>query len=543
MTRRLLILAVLGSLLSAALLWLTDWPLGVPGEWTWDRADFSLASTLDVVLGVAVAVFAAAVWIGFAWLGRRRIASASRFECAGWLCGMTLGGGVLLGAFETAIPGNYPAVRASWVLYDRGASGYFYEAAHHAEDVNAYLAHYEALAAGDYVPFGEREKKRDVYHIGTHPPGLILLHRGLIGLCRQSPSFADFVLATQPQDYADAFTLLERSAAYPGQRLGTVERAALWLAVLLTHLIAAATVAPLFLLVMACFENPNAESGERKAAFHSRREGAWMTVAFWPLVPALGIFLPKSDALLPFVGLLFLWLWLSALRGTGWPSVLQAALAGVVMWGGLLLSLALLPVALFAVLLTLWETVFAREARPSRSALKRPLLLAAVALAVFAAAALWFWWCFDANLWNIWRENLRNHAAFYARASNPRSYGKWLAANAVELTLAVGFPVVLLAAANLLRIAVRPEERRRRENGPVWCTAIVVGLLWLSGKNMGEAGRLWLFLMPWLLWASAAFWRQPSARRTWLAFLAVQAAICLLTVLRVRGFHFPGGFQ
>ena len=46
---------------------------------------------------------------------------------------------------------------------------------------------------------------------------------------------------------------------------------------------------------------------------------------------------------------------------------------------------------------------------------------------------------------------------------------------------------------------------RRRAAGPAWCLTAVWVLLWLSGKNMGEAARLWLILMPWPVWLAAGY--------------------------------------
>ncbi|MGH7199402.1 MAG: hypothetical protein ACREJB_02285, partial [Planctomycetaceae bacterium] len=77
------------------------------------------------------------------------------------------------------------------------------------------------------------------------------------------------------------------------------------------------------------------------------RAASFMAVSFWPLLPALGVFLPKSDALYPFLGVLFLWLALSAVeRRSLWAAFLIGLAAGGTLWLGLMLSLAFLPVVL-----------------------------------------------------------------------------------------------------------------------------------------------------------------------------------------------------
>ncbi len=89
------------------------------------------------------------------------------------------------------------------------------------------------------------------------------------------------------------------------------------------------------------------------------------------------------------------------------------------------------------------------------------------------------------------------------------------------------------------------------------------GILWLSGKNSGEAARLWIVVFPWLIWLAADYFSgdhaaQPSEsgsmagasvatslsaaaprlQRTWLVLLCLQLLVCLLTVVRVSVFHF-----
>ena len=106
------------------------------------------------------------------------------------------------------------------------------------------------------------------------------------------------------------------------------------------------------------------------------------------------------------------------------------------------------------------------------------------------------------NLLRVWSWNYRNHAGFYEHYT--RTYWKWLLVNPIELAFALAAPLVLAA---VLGIAFRELRAgwRRRAAGPYWCLTAVWVLLWLSGKNMGEAARLWLILMPWAVWLSAGY--------------------------------------
>jgi hypothetical protein len=511
MPLRWLLSLIAGAALTAAFLLATDVPLGVPGEWTWKRPDFT-GLHRDALLGALAALIMLAGYFVLLHFGRKAVERSSPFQTAGWLAALTFCGVAVGFALESVTPGNYPAAKHAWVLYDPGSSGYFFEAAHSKQSTGEFLRGYEAKMA-----------EGDVLHIGTHPPGLILLHRGLLASCRNSPGLTQLILATQPDSVAAVFKRIERAAQRTPRPPPDSDRAALWLAVLLTHVVAAATVVPLFLVVRQDF-------GPRIA---------WMVAAFWPLVPAVAVFLPKSDALFPFVGMLFLWNWRAALRR---QSFVFGATAGCVMFSGLLLSLAMLPVALFAVLLTVFET-FAKveddDANPPP--VKLNALLAVAAIAAFVAAVIAFSWWTGANLAAIWEWNYRNHAAFYEQPAFPRTWWKWLPVNAVEFTLAVGWPAVLLAGVVVGRAVNDPRGRRQPSFAPVWSGVCVIAVLWLSGKNMGEAGRLWLFLYPWVLWMSAGSWDDSPERQTgrgaWYVALATQAAVAIVTVMSVQAFH------
>jgi hypothetical protein len=148
------------------------------------------------------------------------------------------------------------------------------------------------------------------------------------------------------------------------------------------------------------------------------------------------------------------------------------------------------------------------------------------------------------DLPGVWWLNYHNHAGFYAQFT--RTYTLWLVANPLELTFAVGWPLMAAALAMAWRWLKpgRPGFVDRRR-------ALLVGLavwvlLWLSGKNSGEAARLWLLLMPGVVWLAAHFAEPDSTSDSagvrlalgWrLALLALSLVVCALTVHRVGGFQ------
>src|SRR5690606_13753586 len=130
----------------------------------------------------------------------------------------------------------------------------------------------DLLAEGDYL------------HIGTHPPGLTLGYYGLLKLCESYPALAAAALWTQPVSVGDSVATIRESPLAGGPPLSASDEACLWLALLITQLAADGTVLGIYGL----------------AVRHVDRRAAWLTACLWPLVPAVAVFLPKSDVLYAF---------------------------------------------------------------------------------------------------------------------------------------------------------------------------------------------------------------------------------------------------
>jgi hypothetical protein len=499
---------------SLAVLWLSNLPLGVPGEWEWDRIPLASDEWLAVILGWLSAGLVGGLYIALALLGSRRIGGASRWLVAAWLAALTVGGFAWLWVVQDS-PADpaFGMAKTGWVLYFRGTEGYFDQARYEMRDVPSYLKGYERLMA-----------QGDVLHLGTHPPGLMLFHRACLNACTDSPALRELLLRTQPASFREALDQTEELNRPTDHPLTPNDRAALWLAALITQAVAAAALVPIYLLARR--DHP--------------RPVAWLAAALWPLVPALAIFLPKSDALLPCFGACFLWLWLDGFRH---GRLAFCFLAGALLWLTMFVSLAVLPIGAAAFLLTLWEGALCAKA-------ERPVLRVRDWAARIGAAAVG--WAIPVgllalagvNLLRVWSWNYHNHAGFYQQ--NVRTYGRWLIANPIELAFALGSPLAFAAILGIA-FAIRAGWRRRAA-GPAWCLTAVWLLLWLSGKNMGEAARLWLILMPWAAWLSAGYFEAtlnpyapPAEGRVslWpaLVLLALQLVVCVGTVTRVTGFR------
>lgn len=529
---RIWLAIVIGSALSVAALWCTSIPLGIPGEWTWDRS----ASEPDLIWNLGGGVVAAGIFVAFVVLGFRRLdGTLSRrwgsVEVAAWLVGLAILSFGWLWIVQELTPIKSRLGKAAFVLYYSSSSGYFTRARYVTPEAAALLASYEELM-----------REGDVLHTGTHPPGLFLIFHGLIAACETSPQLCTVLDATQPYSFREACDViaannLRRATPRP---LLPLDRRTLWLATLLVMFAASLVVIPLYGLL-------------RRSVLRST---AWACAALWPAIPAVAIFIPKSDTLFPLLGLTLLWVGLS-----GWDrrSVALAMVAGVLAWCGLICSLAFLPVLLAAGIMTVGSIWFASQGKQDSSAaiesprdglpligMRRWACLFAAVLGFAVPTFLLFHFA-KINLLNVWWLNYQNHSGFYQQYA--RTYWKWLLVNPMEVAFAAGWPVTLLAMMACWRVI-----RQIRAQGPItglhlWQVVgpivAVWGLLWITGKNSGEAARIWILFLPWLIWmagiqfesmlmANSSF--QVRQRRVAL-LLATQFIICLLTVARVSGFH------
>ena len=513
-----LFLAV-GVVGSQVYLWSTRLPLGVPGEWTWRRLD-SEPDALWNLIGVAAAVV---LYVAFVEAGARRLSrlanSKTRFlEVSAWLAGLVAVAFVWLWVVQETAPTGNRLGKSAFVLYYSSSSGYFTKARYESPDPGTFLSGYEDLM-----------RERDVLHVGTHPPGLFLVFHGLIGACQNS-ALSSFLDATQPASFSEACKLIARNSVrlVPPPPFGKAEERVLWLATLLVLTTASLAVIPVYGLVARSHDITT----------------SWWAAALWPAIPAVAVFTPKSDVAYAFVGLLMVWAWLTAVDRR---SILLAFLAGLLAWCGLMMSLAFLPVILFMAIVG-WRpfnstTLTSDVMDPAVGRFQQwiggmpPTCCVAAGVAGFLFPTLLLGWYCRINLLAVWFLNYQNHAAFYAQYS--RTYWRWLLVNPIELTFAGGWPVMLLAAGFLWDTF----RSRRLSMTPVALGVVVVwGTLWITGKNSGEAARLWIVFLPWLVWLAGMSLAEldRTGTRRWfrpsMVVLAVQLVVCALTVARVSGF-------
>lgn len=500
--------AIIAALVQLIVLWLTRIPLGVPQEWTWARIEFTILDWGGIWLAVVVG---AGLCLFVRW-GSQRIRAATNSSCALLLMLLWLAGTVWILSIVSSVPGIAGLSRAPFVLYYTRSSGYFTQAREDVTSLRQFLSTYHARIQDSSNP-------ENYLHMGTHPPGLTTAFVAIIQLCERSSVMRNALLATQPSSVREGDAIIAQHRSGVDRTTLDVDAAALWLATLIVALMAAGTCVPLYLLA-------------RRTA---SREAAWWTAAFWLLVPAVAIFLPKSDVMFPCLTMWLQWLWLEGVDRRSWR---LGVAVGAMVFLALCLSLAFVPVGLMLVLQGIFVSLPA-TAQPERRwfefhAARWNIYLGSGAVfgLLIIAARLGG----GINLVEVWLQNLRNHAAFYAHAT--RTYFPWLVINPLELSFALGLPLAGLAMVGLWSLLMKVRPWRVDLLIPI----LIWAVLWVSGKNMGEAARLWIFLMPYAVWLTAV-----SIDRTMISQISprwltgcylLQMIVCVGMVIRIDGFHF-----
>ncbi len=451
-------------------------PVGVRGEWEWNRLP---AWAFPSGEGLTIACSGVAAYAVVAAFGLRLLAvNRSRTFEAVCVAGLFFAAVAIQVVVPMGAPIGYDLTKWASVNFLPGSAGYFQVARQKAAgDPWKFLAEYP-----DWI------RTQDVFHIGTHPPGLIAAQCLLMGVMEQDPALASALLNHVPPTVDAGFRIFANS-----KPLTRTERATLYATALLTLLACAGTVVPLYLLARAALP----------------ASAAWAAAAVWPLAPCANLFQPVADTAYPLLSTSALALVVWAVRAREkavWPVGIPALLAvtsGMVMAIGMSFTLAFLPVGLIVALILISST-----AAPWRMRAFLILATGAGFLAVLVAG----WAITAANPFVIVSWNLKHHAEFYVEY--PRSYRTWLWVNPLETAIALGLPSAVWCVAGFLG--------PRRVPISAWSTLLVLVLINLTGRNMGEVARLWMLFMPPLLVAAGAGMNRLGSRP---AALAVTTAL------------------
>lgn len=446
----MLAIVVIPTIVAIVLLTATNTPLGIVGEWVWNRAANPPWNPLNWLLPLlALALYLVIAVLGSKWI-------TNRHESWIVICGPVA---ILSAAFwqwslvEFPNPGGGPE---RWIpsQYFKATSGYF-TVAQSIDDTKTFIEKYESWT-----------KNADNFHLGTHPPGLILLHKFAIDFFEEYPAAGLEVERWAPRRVLDGFEIV-------GTPLSQTERSALIATSIATWLVSLLTMIPIYGLVR----------------LGGTKTEAWWGGLFWPAVPASVLFIPVGDALYPLLSATILWLTVASFRAR---IGILALLAGAVLWIGMMLSLAFLVVAAIGGVTVFWLALW--ERKWWRGIVTLLALLAGLLLPIellYDSLGL--------NLIEVWRINLTKHAGFYE--AMPRSYVPWLIIDLIEFATVSGPGLFLAAAIYIVARAWRKEAPAVDHLLVVWLILLI--FLDLSGRNRSEVARLWLFLSPLVLVGTA----------------------------------------
>ena len=341
----------------------------------------------------------------------------------------------------------YGLTKWAFALYQSGSSGYYTVAKKQIHDLPSFLSAYP-----------EWIKTQDALHVGTHPPGLFVTSSLTLKAMEAQPEMAKSIVAHMPESVAAGFRELSRNEPLPA-----ADQASIAITGLAILMFAALTVVPLYLLGRSTLS----------------ASIAWAAASLWPLVPSAVLFQPTADTAFPFLST-------SAIALAAWSnrdnSPTLAGLAGVVLGIGMFFTLAFLLIGL-VVALVLMDQASWRFSLTS-------IIATGIGFVGFTLATALM---MRANPLAIWWINQANHARFYVEY--PRHYFSWIVANPIEISIAIGLPIVtwgVLGCATSLKSIPRS----------TWSVLLVLTLLNFSGRNLSEVARLWIPLMPPLLLAS-----------------------------------------
>ncbi len=453
----------------------TTVPLGILGQWTWPRVDVAVEPGRFPVLAVVLVVYVMSVTAVGLWLraeGRTRIHEAAALLLLAAL------GTILALVLPGAAPTGYDQARWAFALIDPAVSGYYETARLQIDDLPTFLSNYQHWVAS-----------QNDWHNGTHPPGLLMLWRGLIDLMAAYPSVAAEIVATAPSPAQQGFSIMhDQYLAIP-----MTDRAAIVLRALLSAWAVGATVVPLYLLIRS-----------REPIWT-----AWSLAACWPLVPSAILFQPISDTLYPVLAISALALG-TGVRARGAWGIVAGLGSGIVLALGMAFSLVFLAVGLAVGIVAVWT----RPLSPRRSVLH----LTWIGLG-FLAPVLLYALGTRSNPIGIWWTNRQNHAALYADYG--RDFGVWQPLNLADLVVGLGLPLSLWG---LWGFATRGGSVPRA----AWAGLFSIVLSSLTGSALSEVARLWLPFFPLILCAAGPSWTRERAG--WMTLVLTLIALGVQTI-------------
>ncbi len=388
------------------------------------------------------------------------------------------------------VPGHaLPFLVAS--TFSEVATEYFV-AADHIMDVGEFLRHYDTTMLGAE------------YHLGTHPPGAVLVYRLLVRVSEEAPGLTTSLwLWVENTAGMDAEWMSRWAAQFPGTPAPppwVLPKAAF--CSLALPWFGALSLVPLYLLAVTLGAPSTRPAGAAEAGARKGRPLLAFAVLM-PAVPSLILFVPALDQVVLFCAAWSLYAVVAGWAGRKpWASLLGGLALGI----GCFVSFGLAAVGPVLALYLFVSAAYGCSDR--RSAMRQAGLHLALLVAGVLVIGLLVHVGLGVDLAAVWQQGMAAHADL----THTRTYVVWLGLNLVEFAVFLGLPLAVALAAALS--AARPVRDALRDPGFVLAVSAlaVILLLDVSGRVRGEVGRIWLFLMPPLALYAASWLGQ---RRWW----------------------------
>jgi len=350
--------------------------------------------------------------------------------------------------------------------------------------------------------------------ISTHPPATTVLFLLFQRAFARSPS-----LTKAAEGLA---TLLPKGEAIFAGAENEAERAensGAFILGLLLILLASVSVIPAYLLAREIL---------------SPKAAVW-ALGFSATIPSMHLFSPGIDQTFPLYSLLLSLFILRALRR---KSKGYAFIFGLVFYLALSFTLAFLALLIFFFIAAAFLSLRARSnLYLTVDGLRRMAFLLLFALLGFFTPVFILWITLGYNSLSGFYAPFRADRLFYAKRVG-RSYWKWLGMNPVMFILFLGVPAAGLwlsgALKDTLRLISAGGRRQLTVNSRIFALTffIIMILLIISGRNLGEVERLWAFLMPLGVLAALCHWSKLHGQHSTVCGLSYG---CWLYLLFLQG--------
>jgi len=473
---------------AAVLLWL-DWlPLGVPGQWVWLRRPAAVVPSLAAVVGVSTAIGAGALALAVLRSGRQPTRTV-----AGLLLAVILVASVLAAVGLAASDPGFWASGALGVISDTSMG--YYSQALSLSGVSDAFSYHSARVASSRLPDRVR----------THPPGPIIFFYLLRQWLEHVPRVIDWSETALAQRGISPVVL--RQVTGKLTQVFITRRdvvAALPITFILTVL-GALVVLPTYGIGAVAFD---------------RRTGL-IAALLAGTVPSLLHFVPSIDGIGALLALIYLWLWMLAVRrGEVWLYILAALGATVMLlWS---FGYAILLVLAVIMAIPVWGQTY-----PDK--MSRHLRGVAWGILVFAAVHQLLSSGLEYNILTAFPASVAVHRQILAAAG--RSYWLWLPMNLYDFLLFMGPALAVMSVAAIYN-GLEQQRWPALPQGLVVGLLIIIALLLLSGSTRAEVGRIWVFLMPLAALPAADYVaRLSDSRLIWLGTTLIGLQVCFAVVL------------